>query len=815
MHSPNDHRLFRTLKLASLAVSLAALPACKGPDPSNFACTSSAECPGDYHCDLGTATTQGTLKCVSGAPAAKTITVDASKFLLVKQPAADGTLRTTISAAPGAVASTTDFVGVRLLAVAGSEELASSPVQADGSVAVFQLPHADTQVTLRTQDDSGHTVAVTGYPERVVMSFTGKNVPGTQNEIAAYDAATGTSALLDPATWVADLTELPTTSPVTNGVVSPAAYNGLASIDGVVSVTATAPQPTAAGPIGWEQISIAPTAASSVVAGPSPRTDMAVARLGISVPAGSYQFIAYGGLDASGAPADPGTAPTIWAFNPNPNPVGWATVPTTTSTSAPGPFPSNFASFGLASAGQLATISRSGVALAPGGFFNCTTGACNGINYSMSFFVAGGTKADGTRTDNLFAYGSRTIGSNIFLGWWDATAEGTNLGATSPRLLVPNSGMASAVLFGIPVPAGTNQNFYPGALMVGGQGIIPAGQAGANNDTAACQYLTTISGSANPTFQVSSCTTAEWATGAAAGQIGFRTGQALTPSDSESSAVYMFGGARSAGPAGANGLQNDLWKGTISVVCSVGPPATPPCTAVGSSAVTQISWTQIPTAGTAPNSKPSPRTGAVMAFNEFRKLVVYGGTDANGPQTDVWELDLSPATPPVGGFVWRRLSLEPAAGALAPAARTKPIMLGSLSYAVANATLLFGGTVGTTPTNDVWALTRQGTPRLLIKAPSGITSPAQASNASMTISAVGTSQFFLNLLYGWDGTAWQLLGSPAQNGNIFVSPQNALNYVQADGNVYLMLMSRIRSTTTSTPSNTVQLDGLEVALDFQ
>ena len=147
---------------------------------------------------------------------------------------------------------------------------------------------------------------------------------------------------------------------------------------------------------------------------------------------------------------------------------------------------------------------------------------------------------------------------------------------------------------------------------------------------------------------------------------------------------------------------------------------------------------------------------------------------------------------------------------------------GSIFYASSNAVLLFNGTVGTTPTNDVWALTRQGAPRLLIKAPTGITSRAQVTNATLSISAVGTllQAFFFgnqapNFLYGWDGSAWQFLGSPGVSGSIFTVPQNAMNYVQADGNLYLMLMSRTRSTTGGAPAQAVQLDALEVALDFQ
>ncbi|HYV67324.1 MAG TPA: hypothetical protein VE964_13865 [Myxococcales bacterium] len=813
MSCSKDYWVLRTLQLACLAAALAAA-GCKGPDPSGFSCSSSQECPSDYHCDLA-----GSLKCVSGAPVPKTITADASKFLLVRQPGTDGTVRSTISASPGALTSSPDFVGVRVIASKASQDVASAPVQSNGSVPVFQLPQADTQVSLRAQDDSGHQVPITGYHERVVVSFTGKDVAGNTNPIAAYDAATGTNALFDPAVWTAGLTEIPASSPLVNGFVTPAAYNGLAAIDGISVATAFAPQPTANGPIGWERISFAPNATDPTFSGPSPRTDMAVGQISIGAPSGFYQFVAYGGLDSTGAVADPGSTPTIWAFNPNQNPIGWTTVPTVTSNTT-SPFPSNFASNGLPITSP--NISRAGVALGFGNSFNCTTGACSGTNYNFSFFVAGGLKPDGTKTNNVFAYGTKTQGSNIFLGWWDATAEGTNLGASNPRLLAANSRMATAQLFNIPVPSGTNQIFYSGIVMVGGDGIIPAGQTGANNDTAACQYLTTFGG-ANPTFQVNSCTTPEWATAAAAGQIGFRTGQAFTATDNaggDNAVVYMFGGSRSAGPAGTTALQNDLWKGTISVVCTVvTPPATPPC-AAGAVAATQITWQLLPTAGTAPTTKPSARSGAVIAFNESHKLVLYGGTDGTGAQNDVWELDLSPGTtppaPPLGGFVWRKLTLEPTAGAIGPPARTKTQMLGSLSYANASATMVFGGTVGTTPTNEVWALSRQGTPRLLIKAPTGISSRSTATNGTLSVTAVGTSIFFLNELYGWDGTVWQVLGQGSQSGNIFGAPGNALSYVQADGNMYLMVMSRVRSTVSSVPSNfSAQLDGLEAALDFQ
>jgi len=773
-------------------------------DATKFTCSSSAECPTGYHCDMGTAAAVGTLKCASGSAQQKTLTANASKFLFSKRPSADGTVRTTIAAGAGAVTSTPDFVGVRLVAKRGNSDVAESEVLANGSVLQVQVPEAAGQVSLRVQDDSGHSIPVTGYRQQIELSFLGKDVSGNVNPIAAYDASTVTDSLFDPGVWIPGLTEIPASSPVVNTIASPAAYNGLASIDGVSAATTPPAQPSATGALGWEQISSAATDTSAGFA-PSARSGMAVAQLGISVGGDYYPFVAYGGADGAGAPAD--STPTVHAFNPNG--IGWTSVQTNTQTSSPGPFPSNFASFGLASAAQLATIARSGTALAPTNSFNCTSGSCNGINYNLNLVVAGGVKPDGTLTNNLFAYGSRTIGGNIYLGWWDETAEGTSMGTPNPRLLAPNAGMASTVLFTIPVPAGINQNFYNGAMMVGGQGIIPAGQPGANNDTAACQYLTTF-GSANPTFQVSSCTTSQWATAAALGQIGYRSGQALTSTDDtfiDGYSVFMFGGNRANGPAGTSGLQNDLWRGTISVVCNIGPPATPPCTAAGAAAVTQITWNLVPTGAT----KPSPRSGSAIAFNEYRKLTLYGGSDATGPLQDVWELDLSAASP----FPWRRLTLD-AAPALAPGVRTRAVMLGQLGYLNNNATMLFGGAVGGTPTSDVWVLSRQSASRLLIAAPSGLTSPDTATNLSLTLRTLNPP-YLGAPLYIWNSgnSRWDFVAQPLVSAS-FATLLQPTAYLQSNGSFYFLMNTRNRSTPTyNSPANLVPVDGLEVTLDFQ
>ncbi|HKC58847.1 MAG TPA: hypothetical protein VKB92_02070, partial [Myxococcales bacterium] len=276
----NDHRLLRTLQLASLAAALATLAGCKGPDASTFACSSSAECPGDYHCDLGTASSAGTFKCVSGAPTPRTLAADATKFLLSKRPSADGSTRTTILANLGAVTSTPDFVGVRLVASQGGRDLADSPVAADGSVLEFQLPQATAQVSLRVQDDSGHTVPVTGYPEQVELSFAGREVAGTTNAAAVFDVGTLSDSLYPPATWIANGPGLDGGVPAQfvasdtllpdGGVQFSNSYSSIGYLDyhtaagGTPSAPTDAPVGAAGGtPVGWQQYFALATADSA------------------------------------------------------------------------------------------------------------------------------------------------------------------------------------------------------------------------------------------------------------------------------------------------------------------------------------------------------------------------------------------------------------------------------------------------------------------------------------------------------------------------------------------------------------------------
>jgi hypothetical protein len=377
------------------------------------------------------------------------------------------------------------------------------------------------------------------------------------------------------------------------------------------------------------------------------------------------------------------------------------------------------------------------------------------------------------------------------------------------------------------VPNGTSVApfLYAGLVLVGGRGNT----AGAVNDASGCQYITATSFDANagPSFQVNSCTADpsslnlgnQWLT--TTGGIGFRTGAALAPTDTfivnDGATVYLFGGNRSGATVAAqNGLQNDLWRGTIAVVCSPANAsnAPPPCTAAGATVSRQISWAPVQIA--AASAKPSPRSGAAIAFGESRKLVLYGGTDATGPHQDVWELDLNGASP----YTWRQLTLDPAP-ALAPGARTNGVLLGA-SVLTGNffdnnqAIFLFGGATSLGPTSDVWVLSRQSAGRLLVKAPAGLTNPDLATNMTMSIQLL-TPPFVGAPLYIWNGSSsrWDFLSSQIFGAG-FISLPDPIGYLQPDGSFYFLFNSTNRSTpTNNNAANLVSLDGLEVTLDFQ
>jgi hypothetical protein len=811
MSRTNDRRLLRTLPLACLAAALAAAAGCKGPDPSTFSCTSSRECPGDYHCDLGTASTAGSLKCVSGAPVPRTIAVDPTKFLLVKRSNADGTVRTTITADVGAVTSTPDFVGVRAIASLNGTDLADSPVQANGSVLQFQLPQPLLQVGLRIQDDSTHQVPVTGYHERLELSFLGKDLATNSNGTAAYDAVSVSDSLYPPATWVSTggaggtaLGEIARTYTVLpdGGFSPPESYQGIETLDGVNISSNVAPQPDRDGGtvIGWEQLTPISTTTNTVVSPP--------ARVGAAMTVSGGNVLMYGGAapDVDGGIVDP--SGTWYSFNPNAafgSVMGWTAIQQ--PASGTNPIPST--SFG--SPGVSAPSARANAAASVGGTLFCTPSPC-AFTTTHRIMVAGGTTSAGALTDHLFAYGNKLQtfagGSTTWTGWWDMTAEFG--GGAANKLPVPNAGMASASLFTIPAPVGASSQPHTGAVLVGGVNI-PSGLAATAWDNIGCQIaigLPLSSSTAGVSGSVANCTTPEF--GTALGAIGFRNGVALVPSDQGDPIVYLFGGNRSGATTTTNnGFKNDLWQLSLTAVCSAG--GTPPCVAPS---VPQLksTWTQV---GVAATPLPPPRANAGLAFADSRRLTVYGGTNAAGnPLTDVWELDLSVLTAsPPSTPQWRQVSLDPAP-ALAPAARTKSTFLGAIGYGNFNTGLLLSGLSGTSPLMDVWALSKQAPSRMLIKAPVNLPLPDAATNVNLGILSFG--QIFGAPVYVWDGTAWRFVAGPVfPSGAIFATLPSATGFIQPDGNIYLMYMQPNRSVPGFSATNsTIALDTVQVTLDF-
>jgi len=748
-------------------------------DATKFTCSSSAECPTGYHCDMGTAAAAGTLKCASGSAQQKTLTANASKFLLAKRPAPDGSVRTTIAAAVGAITSTPDFVGVRVVASQGGTDLADSEVAADGSVLEFQLPQPLAQVSLRVQDDSGHSIPVTGYNQQVVLGFEGKEVAGNTNPTAAYDVTTTSDSLYPPAAWISSgpgpdggvAPEFAANDTLLSdgGVQSATSYGSLAYLDYHQATSATpslASDPSGTNPgssIGWQEFAPIPTSLSPNATPP--------ARVG-----GSFSQVGsltlYGGSTAAGGAVDSlGSFYTLDLSN------GWSKV---VPPAGPNAVPSS---------GAIA-----GVGLGAGGGNSCTA-PCT--QFSLQFSMAGGfTNAAGAMTNRVVGYGTRTDSTVtptlVTTGWFDVGG-----------LPFVNAAMASAAAQ-VPISNSTTSNSFEsfsGVLMVGGQAINSA----AANDANGCVFYAgypnfTSSAVKNSTLP---CNDPGGNFVTATGGIGFRTGATLVGIDQTT--FLLFGGNKTLGASG-NGLKNDVWQGKLA--CN--GPATSAC-------ATQVTWTQLFPTGT----PPSPRTNAAGAiwettftfippftFNINRKLMIYGGTDASGAVNDLWEFDVS-------GNVWRQ-PRQDGGTALAPVTRTRPMMAGDGARAY-----MFGGLISGTPTDQMWTTSRQSVARVLMKAALGIPSIDTAAGMKITITADGVNsasfgtppQGFL-----WDGSKWRFIGTGVSDSlgtRILVSP-TALGtaFVQPDANIYLLLMQTAHAGVQFNGSE-VGVDRLKMTVDFK
>ena len=745
-------------------------------DPTSFRCTSSAECPSGYHCDLGTASAAATLKCANGAASQKTLAADASKFLLLRAPSPDGTVRTLLTASAGAVTSTPDFIGVRVIASQGGADLADSQIAIDGSVLAFQLPQATAQVSLRVQDDSGHSIPVTGYNQQIELGFEGKEVAGNTNPTGAYDVTTPSDSLYPPAAWISSgpgadggvAPEFAATDTVLadGGVQSATSYASAAYLDFHQATTAFPPLTSDSSSIGWQEFAPIPTTLSTNVTPP--------ARVGGTL---SYVggLVSYGGTTAAGGAVDTlGTFYTVDTLN------GWTKViPPAGVNSTP-------------LGGAIA-----GVGLGFGGSFSCS-GACT--QFGLQFSMAGGvTNTSGSMTSKVVAYGTRTdstvIPTVVTTGWFDAG-----------NLPLANAAMASAPAM-VPVSNSTTANTsdqYAGLLMVGGQAINTA----AANDANGCLVYAGFASSPNTNAAKNTAFPCTGATGdpsgafnSAAGGIGWRTGVTLVPVDSTT--FLLFGGNKN---GSSPGLKNDLWQGKLA--CNG---------AAGLACTTQVTWTPLsPTGG-----PPTPRANAggaiwqttftiISVFPVFqiridRKLLISGGTDASGALNDLWEYDIT-------NTAWKQLRQD-GGSALAPATRTRPMMAGDGVRAY-----MFGGLISGTPTDQLWTTSRQGTARLLMKAPLGLPSIDTATGMKITVDGNGLTGATNTQGFLWDGSKWRFIGTGLQDAfgtRLIASPTApGTAFVQPDGNVYLLLQQTQRAGTQFFGSP-IGVDRLKMTVDFK
>jgi hypothetical protein len=189
------------------------------------------------------------------------------------------------------------------------------------------------------------------------------------------------------------------------------------------------------------------------------------------------------------------------------------------------------------------------------------------------------------------------------------------------------------------------------------------------------------------------------------------------------------------------------------------------------------------------------------------RFLLYGGTDAaNRVLNDAWEFDPNPT--PNG--VWRPLPAE-VAPAFVPAARSQFAMAGDGSRA-----FVFGGNIGTAPTDQLWYGARESAARILTRFPFSLPAMDQATSMKLTVDAAGMPNAQALI---WDGTNWRALGTSLFEGggfHLFKSPTAAATgFVQPDGNIYVLLVQSSRQLSGNNFSAPVSIDRLKVTVDFK
>jgi Galactose oxidase, central domain len=257
----------------------------------------------------------------------------------------------------------------------------------------------------------------------------------------------------------------------------------------------------------------------------------------------------------------------------------------------------------------------------------------------------------------------------------------------------------------------------------------------------------------------------------------------------------LFGGKKTTGPT-TSALQNDIWKATVA------------CTAVAPAAcTTTTTWTQISGGGVG-TGFPTPRAGAGGGFWSQNRLVIYGGTDANGALNDLWEYDFT-------ANAWRQPALDQTAGVLTPPTRSGFAMTADQGQQRIYA---FGGLAGAAVTDQMWLTGHESAAKLLVKAPFSVPNVDQAQNVTLSIDAMGTSgeQVFI-----WDGATWRYVASTNFEGGAHIvgTPTvSATSFLQPDGNFYLLFMQAQRNQftySTFTLEAPVTMDRLKITVDFQ
>jgi hypothetical protein len=435
------------------------------------------------------------------------------------------------------------------------------------------------------------------------------------------------------------------------------------------------------------------------------------------------------------------------------------------------------------------TIWRFGIAS------NAQTGPFSGTSSKVTL--------SGTAVPNLGPSGPATVTDGTFLwvmGGQACSANSAAAGSTGIwRLTLPNTPTAPATA---PTPAvwtdtgdslatHTLINSFTGWGSTGAYSYCPSGASFCGPavlaynpaSTAACTiYLPTM---ATPAARFIDCGSTLPPARLNA-QIGF---------DPSTNAWYLYGGA-----SGAT-IYNDLWKATYSA--STG----------------KVAWSAVTTTNTT-----GRESGYLFWDTDASRLTLLAPTSAGKgdlSQSEIWQLNATVGSTCGASAApcWQQIA-DTTAGIMLPPTRFSATrenaghgytasFASSGSYGV-----LFGGNNGAADLGDAWVTGNYSQPRMLIKMPAGITNLAGAQGLSASLNLVGTDGN--QVVQIWNGTGWEFAGSPRYAGSgpyaLFTSLANP--YVQADGNVYLLLVGQNWGYVQG-PGGNVFVDYFKMQLNFK